>query len=558
MRIESRTMRSGAIPAFIALACLAGAARGQTITVTTSADVSDVPLTAVLADLPGPDGVVSFREALRVSDNEPGHQTVGFAIPESDWYLTNIFPGQVLLQGSFSWSAADAVTIDGTTQTAFTGDTHPDGNELCVYGLSLYLNGDGSVVTGLHDSRVELNGSSALVHGNTGGMHVVLYSGSGSTVRDNEIDTLQIYLSNDNVVVRNELQRVRITGNQFASQWAANNRIGGPDPADRNFITGWGNYGEHGVPAGTTVELLDTSGTLIQNNYIGTTPDGMAIGNPASTVGIGLLYDTRDLVVRDNLIAIRAVGVGPAAGVLYGQGIWLEGSGDGVTIAGNTIGLDAAGQPVLGGVNGIQFGPWNYEGLSGVTIGGSGPGEGNVIAGHASTGVLVGGFYDESPLDVRISGNSIHTNGDLGIDLTPNSWTFGPTANDALDADLGANDLQNHPEIDAAMVRGTTMSVAGRLQSEPLSAYTIELFAAPACGASGIGQGEVFLGATTVATDSAGEAAFLTHVPAIAPKGWVVTSTATRESAGGTSEFSPCREITRVPRRLVTGGTVPL
>ncbi len=552
MRTELRKVRRRA-SALLALACLVGVSSAQTITVTTSADVVDVPIAAVLADLPGPDGVVSFREALRVSDNEPGHQTVGFAIPQSDWYLPDIFPGQCLLQASLALSAADPVTIDGTTQTAFTGDTFPGGNELVLYGLTLYLNGDGSVVTGLHDTRVELNGSSNLVHGNTGGMHVVLYSGSGSTVRDNEIGTLQLYLSNDNVVVRNELERVRITGNHFAGQWAANNRIGGPDPADGNAITGWGNYGEHGVPAGTTVELLDSSGTVIQNNTIGTTPDGTAIGNPASTVGIGVLGDTQGLLVRDNQIAIRAVGVGPSQGALYGWGMWLEGSGAGVTVVGNTIGLDAAGQPTLGGVSGIQFGPWNYEGLAGVRIGGTAPGEANEIAGHASTGVLVGGFYDESPLDVRITGNSIHGNGDLGIDLTPNSWTFGPTANDPLDADVGANALQNHPVVDTAAIRGMTMLVTGRLESEPLGAYTIELYASPACGAAGVGQGQVFLGSTSVTTDAAGQAPFAVHVPALAPKGWVVSSTATHEPVGATSEFSPCRTITRVPLRVSAG-----
>ncbi len=531
--IRTACVRSSSL---LALACLAGGATGQTITVTTSADVVDVPMTAGFTDLPGPDGVVSLREALRVSDNESGHQVVGFAIPRSDWYLPDIFPGLCLLQGSLSWSAAQPVTIDGTTQTAFTGDTYPDGNELVIYGLSLYLHGDGSVVTGLHGSRVELNGSNALVHGNTGGMHVVLYSGSGSTVRDNEVDTLQLYLSNDNVVVRNELQRVRITGNHFAGQWAANNRIGGPNPADRNYITGWGNYGEHGVPGGTTVELLDTSNTSIENNYIGTTPDGMSIGNPASTVGIGVYGDTQGLLVRDNLLASRAVGVGPSQGALYGWPFWIEGSGDGVTLVGNTVGLDAAGQPILGGVNGIQFGPWNYDGLSGVRIGGTAPGEGNVIAGHAS----------------------IYGNGDIGIDLTPNSWTFGATPNDPLDADVGANALQNHPEIDAATIRGLRMRVLGHLESEPLSVYTIELFASPGCGASGIGQGQVFLGSTSVATDSAGQASFVVHVPAMAPKGWVVTSTATREPVGATSEFSPCRTITRVPLRSASGSPTSL
>lgn len=535
--------RGAALPratrTLLALTAIAAAASAQTVTVTTSRDVVDVPFGATLADLPGPDGLVSFREALRATDNTPGHQTIGFAIPQSDWYLASIFPGRCLLQGSFSWSAADSVTVDGTTQTDFTGDTFPGGNELVVYGLALYLNGDGSVVTGLHDSRVELNGSGCDVYGNTGSMNLFLYFGSGSQVHDNEAGTITLNYTSDVAVVRNTTQRVRVIGNPFG-QFAVDNRIGGPDPADRNFITGWGNYGEHGVPAGTTVQLLGTRGTLIQNNYIGTTPDGMAIGNPASTVGIGIQDTNGDVSIRDNLIATRAVGVGPATGVVYGLGIFVEGDGAVVEITGNTVGLDAAGQPVLGGVNGVQVGPYNYDGISDVRVGGQAPGEGNVIAGHLSTGVLVGGVPGLGPRDVRISGNAIHSNGDLAVDLTPNSWTFGPTANDPLDADVGANGLQNHPDLLLAAVVGPTLRVVGGLHSEPLSAYTIELFASPDCDPNGRGQAHVFLGSLGVVTDSSGNASFNAMVPALAPPGWFVSSTATHEPIGATSELSAC------------------
>ena len=43
----------------------------QTITVTTCFDRVDIPAAATIADLPGPDGLVSMNEALRVSDNTP-------------------------------------------------------------------------------------------------------------------------------------------------------------------------------------------------------------------------------------------------------------------------------------------------------------------------------------------------------------------------------------------------------------------------------------------------------------------------------------------------------
>ena len=540
-------------PLALVCACvLTGAAGAQTVTVTTSADVVDVNTsTATLADLPGPDGVVSFREALAVSDNEPGHQTVAFAIPQSDWYLPSIFPGQVLLQGSFSWSAFDAVTIDGTSQTAFTGDTFPGGHEIVLYGLGLNLNGDGSVVFGLHESDVTVLGSNSVVRDNTGGMYITVLLGNGSVVEDNEAWTIKLQQTNDNVVVRNTTDRIRITGSPSAL--ATNNRIGGPDPADRNFITGWGNYGEHGVPGGTTVELFYTQGTLIENNYIGTTPDGMAIGNQASTVGIGFYDVNYGATVRDNLIAIHAVHA--TANVDYGAGIYVELSSGGgnIDVVGNTIGLDAAGQPVLGGVNGILVSRYAFEDSQAVRIGGTAPGEGNVIAGHLSTGVLMmWGFTLAPPTGVRLSGNSIFGNGEGGIDLTPNTWTFGPTANDAMDADSGANGLQNYPVLTSARRKGGVIRVTGSLHSEPLQSYTVEFFASPACDPSGFGQGQVFLGSTNASTDAAGNAPFVALVPALAPVGWVLTSTATLEPIGATSEFSACLPIQgRFKRELI-------
>ena len=133
----------------VALVLLVPAAVAQTITVTTCDDEIDIPYwTGTLADLPGPDGLVSFPEALLVSDNEPGRQTIAFNIPPSEWWLPNIFPGQVMLYSMLGWSCSDSVIIDGTTQTAFTGDTFPDGNELSMDGLQLVLGGDDSIITG--------------------------------------------------------------------------------------------------------------------------------------------------------------------------------------------------------------------------------------------------------------------------------------------------------------------------------------------------------------------------------------------------------------------------
>lgn len=115
-------------------AALAPVTFGQTVTVTTSQDVIDVNFfTATIADLPGPDGKISFLEAIIATNNTPGHQTIAFNIPQSDWILQFLYPGcAVILSGPNGFYATDSVTIDGTTQTAFTGDTNPDGAEVAV------------------------------------------------------------------------------------------------------------------------------------------------------------------------------------------------------------------------------------------------------------------------------------------------------------------------------------------------------------------------------------------------------------------------------------------
>lgn len=513
----------------------------QTIMVTTSADETDIPSNATIEDLPGPDGVVSFREALLVSDNIAGRQTVGFQIPVEDWYLPGLFPGLCLLQGDFNWSAFDSVIVDGTTQSDFTGNTNPSGNELVLYGLTLVINGDESLVFGLDSSHVTLLGANnCTIRDNTGGMHIEAVTGSENLIRDNEADTIELSYSNFNTVISNTTTRVRISGGGGLGP-ATGNRIGGPKLAERNYITGWGNYGEHGEPEGTTLDLFGTSDTIIENNYIGTTPDGMAIGNQASTVGIGIFTNNDEVTIRNNLIATHAVHA--RGGGDYGAPIYIDGyeGANSIHIYGNTLGLNAVGEPILGGLHGIWINSNAREFSTDVRIGGLKRGYGNVIAGHVSTGILLEGDAGvPSNSGIRISGNSIYDNGEIGIDLMPNTWDFGHTDNDLLDADDGANGLQNYPAIAAATSDGHSVHVNGQLHSEPLKDYTLEFFASPDCDPTGFGQGQVFLGYSNVITDFEGNASFDVKLDFAVSDGWVITSTATQEPVGATSEFSEC------------------
>lgn len=540
-------MRSAASIPFTLLAtfALGSLATGQTVTVTTTQDVIDVNVSsATVADLPGPDGLVSLSEALIATDNTPGHQTIGFAIPTSDPGFGFLFPGRAVFTSGtgFYWRANDAVTIDGSTQTAFAGDTNPAGCEVLLYGKTLYLNADDSTLIGFDNTSVQVSGSSSLVEGNTGTSNITLFGGSGSTLRGNVGGTIKIDRSNGNLVVGNTVQRVRING--FGTgQPALDNVIGGPGAADRNYLTGYGTWNSEGLPAGAAVELTWTRGTVIENNWIGTTPDGLSQGNLACTMGIQFSTENHEVTVRGNRIAgILGRGTGPHhAGQLFGWAIYFWGSTTDIQIVGNTIGLDANDQPLLGSVWGVNVDNFSGYSVDGVSL------VDNVIAGHYFNGIRVG-----PTATMRITRTAIHDNGWLGIDLIGTNFASGVTANDPLDADVGGSGLQNYPVLTSAVNLGGMLCVAGTLHSSPLDAFTIEVFASPACDPSGFGQGQVFLGSKAIGTNAVGDALFELCLPASVPRGWVLTATATLEPLGATSEFSACVPLTT--RRPASAG----
>ena len=512
----------------------------QTVVVTTGANDVDINFfTGTIADLPGPDGKVSLQEALIVTNNAPGPQTIQFNIPQAEWTLQFLYPGRAVVQAGFgSFVANDQLTIDGASQTAFTGDTHPAGNEVVIFG-TLSFSGDNSIVSGLDSSALSINASNCQVTGNSGTTNIDL-SGDHNLVATNECGTIKIQYGNFNTIVGNTMQRVRIWGLNASSR-AIGNRVGGPSLGERNFITGYGTVNSEGLPGGTDVELFMTQDTLIENNYIGTTPDGMAQGNQLQTIGVRVGDGNIGLRVRENLISgVLGHGQGPHyAGTLWGWAIYFEGTGDDVEMTNNRLGLDASGAPTLGSVYGVHTGSAKY---THVRFGGSNPGEGNVVTGNRLTGITIGsqtsgGF---SILGNSIFGNALSGSGFLGIDLLGPNQLTGVTSNDALDSDVGGNGLQNFPVVELVQALGQNTRVQGVLDSAPNQLYTLESFASATCDPTGFGQGEIPLGLIDVQTDGAGHGSFDGLVSAM-PTGWVVTATATNTVLGSTSEFSACK-----------------
>src|SRR5262249_44350188 len=134
-----------------------------------------------------------------------------------------------------------------------------------------------------------------------------------------------------------------------------------------------------------------------------------------------------------------------------------------LSILGNFIGLAADGTSPLG--NG-RHGVFMMGTSSGTSIGGPATGASNQIAFNTGTGVLLQSGVIATP----IVSNAIFGNGGLGIDLNQN----GPTPNDANDADGGANNLQNYPEISHATRDAGKLKATYNVPSAPAnSTYPI-------------------------------------------------------------------------------------
>ena len=121
----------------------------------------------------------------------------------------------------------------------------------------------------------------------------------------------------------------------------------------------------------------------------------------------------------------------------------------------------------------------------------------NIIAFNTLAGVAI-----ESETGNTVQSNSIFSNGALGIDL----GIDGVTPNDAMDADTGANNLQNFPLLTSAVTDGVGTVIQGTLNSTPNTTFTIRFSSSNGCDPSGNGEGLAPAGQTTVMSDGAGNA----------------------------------------------------
>ena len=542
---------------------------GEVITVTTLDDVTDFTAAQMVASLPGPDGRVSFREAVTAANNTAGAQTIAFSIPVEEFWLMPEMGLLRLEEGPFFLND-DATTVDFSTQTTNKGDTNPNGPEIGIYGLepngwgiaAIYVNGDGCVIKGL--GNVYQRGYAVRLVGNQnlviacqikGPIHAAIdiegYTGGGPTPAGNVIGGTSPGQGNvlssvsirgpaeENIVIGNMVigGGVEVKGATLYGIVARNNRIGGPSTAERNVISGAGAYGEEGFPVGSQVSVIDADGTIVEGNYVGTTVDGMRAYSPQlGPYGIEV-RDSRATTIRGNLVAgVLVAGTDHYLGKVFGQAISVGATNfdnQGVVIEGNTIGLAADGVTPIPTYSGIIVSPMTTMHHAFATL---------IESNHIAHVEKIGIFIASQTEGAKLTRNSIHDCGTLGIDLAEGIFgnVPGVTPNDPGDGDMGANGLQNFPVLSFAARSGSGVNIKGTLDSSPSQQFVIEFFASPSCDASGFGEGSVFLGSAVTVTDGTGRASFEVTLPHMVSVGASITATATRVSTSDTSEFSAC------------------
>jgi hypothetical protein len=355
------------------------AARASIITVTTTNDVLDAAgncESVYLPSLPGPDMAVSLREAICAANNNPGPDTITFNLPGAGVHtisptrpLPALIGGETTIDG-FSQPGADP-TEDETPSTIVIeiNGSLAGTNPAIAHGL--IIASAGNVIQGLTINRFAGNGINIINYWS--------YMSINNRIEGNHIGTNPAGLAG----FGNGRNGV------FIGLGAQNNTIGGDTPRMRNVLSGneW---------SGAEIHGSGTNGNVISGNYIGTQANGMgALGNVL--FGVRIYGGAQDNLVGGDSSGERNVISG---NLVYGVLVVGEGTNDNV-ISGNYIGTTQYGIAALGNLgSGVAI----IYGAQNNLVGGSSPGERNVISANHEFGVGI-----TEAISNTISGNYIGT-----------------------------------------------------------------------------------------------------------------------------------------------------
>jgi titin len=441
-------------------------------------------------------------------------------------------------------NATNGISITSASSNTVGGITSGAGNVISGngnYGVEIFnatttsnsIQGNyiGPVVTGQSALGNQLSGVHIQSPGNTIGGAV---SGAGNLISGNGQDGI---LLDGAGAAANFVQGNLIGTAAGGTSGLGNGRAGvgisgAPSNTIGGTITGAGNLLSANGDAGIYLIASGATGNLIQGNTIGADRTGtLPLGNTFEGI-----YIERALT---NVIGGTLPGAGNQIAANNVQGILLTNASWNL-VQGNLIGTQADGVSDLGNVfHGVEL----QVGANNNTIGG-GTGAGNRIA--FSKPINAGVRVRDGSTNNAILGNAIFSNGALGIDL----GTYGVNANIPCDTGTGANMAQNYPVL-TQTVSGSGTGVRGTLNSRRNRTFLLQFFANPACDASGYGEGQTYLGQTSVVTSNDCNTSFLVNLSTQVPAGYTITATAT-DSANNTSEFSACIPVVPTPALAVS------
>jgi Bacterial Ig-like domain (group 3) len=243
--------------------------------------------------------------------------------------------------------------------------------------------------------------------------------------------------------------------------------------------------------------LPSSSVYTISNNRIGTNAAGTAaLGNAELGDGWGglLLDGVENATVLNNLISgNQSPGI-----VLNELGTDVEHN----VFQGNKIGSDITGLVALGNDDtGVVL-----SGSVGTTFGGTGPGQGNLVAFNNGYGIEQDGGAQTPLIDNSIFGNA--------------------------DAGIVSNQLVAAPVLTFTPGSGNSGTLSGTLIGTPGASYVVEIFSNPTVPTVGKEQGKTFIQDVVVVPTDSGSGAFSLTLPV-----GIYTATAT-DAIGNTSAFS--------------------
>ncbi|MBO4873687.1 MAG: T9SS type A sorting domain-containing protein [Bacteroidales bacterium] len=320
----------------------------------------------------GDSGTNTLRYALQMCMSSAGPHTINFNIPTTDanynpstgvWVIMPASDLPMIIQSN--------VTIDGTTQTSFAGDTNPYGPEIVIDGSNArdygfrFMNAPNATLKGLNIRRFS---KGAQFYGSANSIVSGCYVGTNET---------------GDSIMGNDIGLEFISNSDYCT-------IGGTTTADRNIISGNLHIG---------IRLLDVKYCAVKGNYIGTNREGT--GSLPNYDGMSMEGAVQFCTIGGTTPAGRNIISGNTD---YGLPLFGAGATQNVII-GNYIGTDVTGTLPLGNTYGVLFDDGSFSNR----VGGDTDSERNIISGNVGYGVF---FYNNG------TNNNLLKNNFIGTDYT--------------------------------------------------------------------------------------------------------------------------------------------